>query len=82
MVDPSISFAIHCIVQLWPGILQDVQSLENSFGTGAMEEACISRLCKLQDESQQGNSQQDNSQVKLNIKRDEPSLVNPTDIYT
>ena len=24
---------IRCIVQLWPGILQDVQSLESSFGT-------------------------------------------------
>ena len=33
MVDPLISFAPRYIVQLWPGILQDVQSLETSFGT-------------------------------------------------
>ena len=31
MDDHSISFAIRCIVQLWRGILQGVQSIENSF---------------------------------------------------
>ena len=30
VLDPSISFVIRCIVQLWPGILQDVQSLQTS----------------------------------------------------
>ena len=33
VVDPSISYDFRSNVQPWPGILQDVQRLENSFAT-------------------------------------------------